>query len=134
MQRFTLDKSITIEKNVGQLNTYGHKATDNWELITNTRARVLYITGQNTTQAEQQIDINTFDFLVRYRKAYLENEIRIVYANNIYEVFQIEDLDRSFQRIRAKKKGIAVLINFLLESGDQFITENEENLKLEKAY
>lgn len=133
MQRYTLDKVITLEKNVGTLDSYGHKAKDQWDVIARTRARVLYITSRDATQAEQEVLTDTFDFIVRWRKEYLDNEIRILYGSYIYECLVPEELDRSFMRIRAKKKGIVLFYNFLLESGDQLVTENDSVFQLEKA-
>ncbi len=134
MQRFTLDKSVRIEQNVGTLDEYGHKDTANWLTIADTRARVLYINGREFTQAEQLVDINTFDFIVRYRAIYLTAELRIIYAGYVYEVFQIEELNRKgFLRIRAQKKIRASLFDFLLESDEDFETEAEQIFQLEKS-
>lgn len=134
MQRFNLDKVITIEKNVGQLDEYGNKQKDQWDLLTVTRARVLYVVSNMGQNANQEVLIDTFDFLVRSRREYLENEIRIIYGNYIYECLVPEELDRSFMRIRAKKKAISTLLaSILLLDGDDLATMQEEDMQYLRA-
>lgn len=134
MQRYTLDKVITVEKNVGTLDAYGHKAKDQWTAIASrTRARVLYITSRDATQAEQEVLTDTFDFIVRTRKEYKENEIRIIYGNYVYECLVPEELNRSFMRIRGKKKALLLFNTLLLLSGDDLVTESGDDFKLLKA-
>ena len=121
MQRFSLDKVITIEKNTGALDEYGNKKAE-WTQVARTRARVLYITGTDTTEAQQLILVNTYDFLVRYRPDYT-GELRILYDGYLYKVFQTEHLTRKgFMRLRAEKKRLLRDYDFALESGDQLIT------------
>jgi head-tail adaptor len=133
MLRFTLDQVISIEKNVGTLDAYGHKAKDQWALIARTRTRVMYIASQGSTEGEKEVLTDTFDFLVRSRRDYLDNEIRIIYGNYIYECLVPEQLDRSFMRIRARKVSMLDFNTLQLLSGDDLVTESDDDFKLVKT-
>lgn len=132
MQRFSLDKVITIEQHTGALDEYGNKKAG-WTLLARTRARVLYISGTDTTEAQQLILVNTFDFLIRYRPVYT-GEMRILYNGYMYKVIQSEHLTRKgFMRLRAEKKRPLRNHDFKLLSGDQLITMANETFKLQNS-
>ena len=92
MQIGELDRRITIQESTATTDSYGEE-TLVWSTYRKVWAKLGYVSGNETFEADQKTAIRTEKFFVRYDSCITE-KMRISWDSGYYDIRAIEQLGR----------------------------------------
>lgn len=92
MRAGLLDRKITLQTQTETLNSF-REVVKTWTDLVTVRAQVTPMRGNEIYKADRPVSLKTTKFVIRYRTD-LDEEVRIKYKNEYYNVVHIAEIGR----------------------------------------